>query len=51
MIFHIIQLVQYLSGIPSIVTPGGDRGADMDTEHVEKDGSDVARGTKENPRR
>jgi len=39
------------SGIPSIVTPSGDRVADMDSEHVEKDGSDVARGTKGNPRR
>ena len=28
--------------------PGGDRVADMDTEHVEKDGSDAARETKEN---
>ena len=40
-----------LSEIPSVVTPGGDRVANMDTEHVEKDGSDAARGTKENPRR
>jgi len=39
------------SGIPSVVTEGGDRVADMDTEHVEKDGSDAARGTKGNPRR
>ena len=39
------------SGIPSVVTPGGDRVADMDTEHVEKDGSDAVRGTKGNPRR
>jgi len=31
------------SEIPSVVTPGGDRVADMDTEHVEKDGSDAAR--------
>ena len=31
--------------IPSVVTSGGDRVADMDTEHVEKDGSDAARGT------
>ena len=30
------------SEIPSIVTPGGDRVADMDTEHI-KDGSDAAR--------
>jgi len=33
------------SGIPSVVTPGGDLAANMDTEHVEKDGSDAARGT------
>jgi len=38
------------SGILSVGTPSGDRVADMDTEHVEKDGSDVARGTKGNPR-
>ena len=37
------------SGIPSVVTPGGNQVADMDTEHVEKDGSDAARGTKGNP--
>ena len=34
-----------LSEIPSVVIPGGDRVANMDTEHVEKDGSDTARGT------
>ena len=39
------------SGILSVVTPGGDRVANMDTEHVETDGSDAARGTKGNPRR
>ena len=39
------------SGIPSIVALGGDRAADMDTEHVEKDGSDAVRGTKGNSRR
>ena len=39
------------SGIPSIMTPGGDRVADMHTEHVEKGGSDAARGTKGNLRR
>jgi len=39
------------SEIPSVVTPGGDRVANMDTEHVEKDGSDADRGTKGNPRR
>jgi len=39
------------SGIPSVVTPSGDRVANIDTEHFEKDGSDVARGTKRNPRR
>ena len=33
------------------MTPGGDRAANMDTEHVEKDGSDAVRGTKGNPRR
>jgi len=38
-------------GIPSIIILGGDRVADMDTDHVEKDGSDAARGTKRNPRR
>ena len=35
-------------GSLSIVTPGGDCVADMDTEHVEKVSSVVARGTKEN---
>ena len=39
------------SGIPSVVTPGGYRVADMDTEHVEKDSSDAVRGTKGNLRR
>jgi len=34
------------SGIPSVVTLGGDRVADMDTEHVEKDSSDAVKGTK-----
>jgi len=38
-------------GIQSVVTPGGDPIADMDTEHVEKDDSDVAEGIKENPGR
>ena len=37
-----------LSGIPSVVIPGGDRVAD---KHVEKEGSDTTRGTKGNPRR
>ena len=36
------------SGIPSVVTPGGDRVVDMNIEHVEKDGSDAVRGTKGN---
>jgi len=39
------------SRIPSVVAPGGDRVADMDSEHVEKGGSDAAKGTKGNPRR
>jgi len=39
------------SGIPLVVIPGGDRVGDMDTEHVEKDGSNVVKGTKGNPRR
>jgi len=39
------------SGIPSVMTLGGDRVADMNTEHVEKDDSDAARVTKENPQR
>ena len=51
MLLHIVQLVQLSSEILYVVTPSGDRVADMDTEHVEKDGSDAARGTKENPRR
>jgi len=33
------------------LTPGGDRVAYMDTEQVEKYGSDAARGIKGNPRR
>ena len=33
------------------MTSGGDRVADMDIEHVEKDGSDADRGTKGNLRR
>ena len=33
------------------MTPGGDRIADMDTEHVEKDSLDAAKGTKRNPQR
>jgi len=37
------------SGIPSVVTPGGDRVADMDIEYVKKNGSDAAKGTKGNP--
>ena len=37
------------SRVPLVVTPGGDRVGDVDTEHVKKDGSDVARGTKGNP--
>jgi len=39
------------SGIPSVVTPDGDRVAEMNTEHVEKDGSNAVRGTKETLRR
>jgi len=39
------------SEIPSVLTPGEDQVADMNTEHVEKDGSDAVRGTKRNPRR
>jgi len=39
------------SEIPLVVTPGGDRVADMDTKHVEKDDSDAARRTKGNPRK
>ena len=38
------------SEISSIVTPGGDRVADMDTKHVEKDSSNATRGTKGNLR-
>ena len=38
------------SGILSVVTPGRDRVDDMDTEHVEKNDSDAARGTKGNRR-
>jgi len=37
------------SGIPSVMTPGGDQVADMNAKHFEKDGLDAARGTKENP--
>jgi len=37
------------SMISSVVTPGGDRVADMNTEHIEKVGSVAARGTKGNP--
>jgi len=44
MLLHIVQLVQYRH-------IGGDRVADMDTEHIEKDDSDTVRGTKGNPRR
>jgi len=40
-----------LSGIPSVVAPHGDRVADMNTEHVEKDSLDAAKGTKGNPQR
>jgi len=40
-----------LSGIPSVVTPSGDRVADMDIEHVEKDGSYAVKVTKGNSRR
>jgi len=39
------------SGIPSVVTPGGDQIAYINNEYVEKDGSDATRGTKENSRR
>ena len=39
------------SGISSIATLGGDRVVDMDTEHIEKDGSDTIKGTKGNPQR
>ena len=39
------------SKILLVVTPGGDRVANMDIEHVEKDGSVAARGTKGNLRR
>jgi len=42
-----IGLVSF--GIPLVVIPGGDRVGDIDTEHVEKDGSNVVRGTKGNP--
>ena len=38
-------------GILSVMTPGRDRVADMDIEHVEKDGSDATKGTNGNPRR
>ena len=33
------------------MTPGGDRVADMNTEHVEKDSSNTTRRTKGNPQR
>ena len=49
MLLHIVLLVQYQ--ISSVVTPSEDRVADLDTEHVEKDGSDAVGGTKGNPRR
>jgi len=39
------------TGIPSAVTPGGDRVADMNIEHIENDSSDAVRGTKGNLRR
>jgi len=39
------------SGILSVVTLGGDRVSNMDTEHVKKDGSDAAREIKGNQRR
>jgi len=38
-------------GIPSVVTPGRDRVADMDNEHIENNSSDATRGIKRNPRR
>jgi len=37
------------SGIPSVVIPGGDQVANMDTGHVEKDDLDAGRGAKRNP--
>ena len=49
MLLHSVQLVQLSSEILYVVTPSGDRVADMDTEHVEKDGSDTIKGTKGNP--
>ena len=39
------------SEISSVVTPDGDRVADMDAEHVEKIISIVSRGTKRNSRK
>ena len=39
------------SGISSVVTPGGDRVADMDIKQIEKVGSVATRGTKGNPRK
>ena len=39
------------SGISSVMTLGGDRVVEIDTEHVKKDGSDASRGTKGTPRR
>jgi len=49
MLLHIVQFGSVSSGISSVVTPGEDRVADIDTEHVEKGGSYAARGTKGNP--
>ena len=46
-LYYPVGLLSY--GIPSVVTPGGDRLADMDTEPVEKVDSDAVRGTKGNP--
>ena len=37
------------SWIPSVVTPNGDRVADMDIEYIEKVCSVIAKGTKRNP--
>jgi len=36
-------------GISSVVTPGGDQVANMNTEHVKKVNLVVAKGTKRNP--
>ena len=38
-------------GVLSVVTPRGDQVADMKTEHVEKVGSVLGRGTKRNLRK